>query len=195
MSIARSLIAVALATIVVAASPDSAAAQDPGVPQQLTAIRDQLTAIQASLNTLPGQQGALTAIQTSLTAISASLSTLQQSLANVDPTVSRAVTLGSGNAYAATGTFIGCSVQNVSGSNVSVTATQLNVQGQVTLSTTFNLGPGQGNGFSLPGSGGSGGTAFRWCKFEYTGPANAVRGWLSVTNGATGIEYAVHEAR
>lgn len=194
MYIAKSLATVALVTMVIAASTRSAAAQE-GIPHQLTAIRDQLTAIQTSLSALPDQQSALAAIQTSLTAISTSISALQQSLANVDPTVSRDVVLGSGNTYAATGTSLTCAVQNVSASTVSVTATQLNILGQVLQSTTFNLAPGNGNGFSIVGSGGSGGTAFRWCKFEYTGPANAVRGWLSAVNFATGIEYAIHEAR
>ena len=196
MSKARHVVSIAVTAMIVAGLGVTGEAQGTvGVPQQLAAIRQQIAAMQSSLGTLPDQAAALTEIQETLASVTSSLAALEQSLANVDPTVSRAVTLGTGNAYGALGTFISCGAQNVGTTTVNATVTQLDISGVVVLQLPMSFAPGNGNSFSVAGPGGLGADKHRWCKFEYEGQPNALRAWMSVVDGATGIERAVHEAR
>jgi hypothetical protein len=183
-------------TLAVVMGVSSASAQEPvGLPQQLAAMRQQLAEIQSSLGALPDHKTALEDIQDTLDSVTDTLTAIQQSLANVDPTVARSVTLATSHAYGAAGTSIGCTVQNVGTTPLTVTVTQLDIAGAVHLQTDVQLDPGNGNGLSLNGPGGAGGAAHRWCKFEYQGAPNAIRAHMSVADFATGIERAVHAAQ
>jgi hypothetical protein len=191
MSRAKHVVIVAVMLMIVTMpGRHSVRAQQPSIPEQLAGIRAQLTDLQSSLGSLPGQTSPLTTIQSTLTSITTTLAALQQSIANIDPTVSRAVTLATSNAYAPEGTSTLCAAQNAGTTPITVVATTLNISGVMLNQFTFNLAPGGGNGLGLISSG-----SHRWCKFEYEGQPGAVRAHMSVDDFETGHALAVFEAR